>query len=418
MEFGAFHRPIACDKPGTAITHYLVSLPFSMLLCGRIVVCAASLLQAWECGVASDTDPEWRARAVELRAYHRQHGDTSVGHRDGDDQDLARYARACCCHLPCVYAGRRRGTVARLQHCHADFWFAHLAFKRQVTLCAELWLQATVQSSGTCVHMLLGLHYMKVVSVSSHCWTPGSSRRWVTAQRRAMSAGLLSGDKLELLQELAFEPDEDEAEWLRWFMDLARCAFQKARRAGGRAGRRAGGRARGREGGRAGGREGGGDIGGQGGGAGRTVGRREGGRGGGDCLVTSWSCCRSWHSSRTKTRPSGYAGLWTSPGAALPPSLLSCRMCPYLPLQMAALVKWVWPDSLPPSVHSSCPPSPPSLPELAFESDEAERLRWFIDLARLRDSQLEDLPAPCIECVHWTSCLDSTRGCAQIRSSC
>lgn len=71
--------------------------------------------------------------------------------------------------------------------------------------------------------MLLGLHYMKVVSVSSHCWTPGSSRRWVTAQRRAMSAGLLSGDKLELLQELAFEPDEDEAEWLRWFMDLARC---------------------------------------------------------------------------------------------------------------------------------------------------------------------------------------------------
>lgn len=143
MEFGAStYRPIACDKPGTAITHYLVSLPFSMPLCGRIVVCAASLLQAWECGVASDTDPEWRARAVELRAYHRQHGDTSVGHRDGDDQDLARYARACCCHLPCVYAGRRRGTVARL-HCHAIIWFAHLAFKRQVTLCAELWLQAT-----------------------------------------------------------------------------------------------------------------------------------------------------------------------------------------------------------------------------------------------------------------------------------
>jgi hypothetical protein len=277
------YRPIACDKPGTAITPYLVSLPFSMLLCGRIVVCAASLLQAWECGVASDTDPEWRARAVELRAYHRQHGDTSVGHRDGDDQDLARYARACCCHLPCVYAGRRRGTVARL-HCHADIWFAHLAFKRQVTLCAVLRLQATVQSSGTCVHMLLGLHYMKVVSVSSHCWTPGSSRRWVTAQRRAMSAGLLSGDKLELLQELAFEPDEDEAEWLRWFMDLARCAFQKARRAGGRAGRRAGGRARGRAGGRAGGRGGGGDIGGPGGGAGRTVGRREGGRGEGGGL--------------------------------------------------------------------------------------------------------------------------------------
>jgi hypothetical protein len=47
-------------------------------------------MQAWECGVASDTDPEWRQRANQLRAYHRQHGDTSVGHRDGDDADLAR----------------------------------------------------------------------------------------------------------------------------------------------------------------------------------------------------------------------------------------------------------------------------------------------------------------------------------------
>jgi hypothetical protein len=37
-----------------------------------------------------------------------------------------------------------------------------------------------------------------------------------------MAAGLLSDDKLELLQELGFEADEDEAEWLRWFMDLAR----------------------------------------------------------------------------------------------------------------------------------------------------------------------------------------------------
>jgi len=46
--------------------------------------------------------------------------------------------------------------------------------------------------------------------------------RWATAQRRAMQSGLLSEDKLELLQELGFEADEDEAEWLRWFMDLAR----------------------------------------------------------------------------------------------------------------------------------------------------------------------------------------------------
>jgi hypothetical protein len=33
---------------------------------------------------------------------------------------------------------------------------------------------------------------------------------------------LLSPDKAELLQELGFEPDADDAEWLRWFLDLAR----------------------------------------------------------------------------------------------------------------------------------------------------------------------------------------------------
>lgn len=49
--------------------------------------------------------------------------------------------------------------------------------------------------------------------------------RWVTAQRRALASGLLSGDKVELLQELGFESDEDEAEWLRWFLDLARWVF-------------------------------------------------------------------------------------------------------------------------------------------------------------------------------------------------
>jgi hypothetical protein len=47
-------------------------------------------LQGWEYGVASDTDPEWHWRAAQLRAYHRQHGDTSVGFRDGDDPELAR----------------------------------------------------------------------------------------------------------------------------------------------------------------------------------------------------------------------------------------------------------------------------------------------------------------------------------------
>lgn len=92
-------------------------------------------LSSWEHGLASDTDPEWRSRLEQLRGYHRAHGDCSVGCREGDDRELAR---------------------------------------------------------------------------------------WATKQRTERSRGDLSWDKEEALTGLGFEFDEDEAEWLRWFIDLAR----------------------------------------------------------------------------------------------------------------------------------------------------------------------------------------------------
>lgn len=73
------------------------------------------LLQAWECGVASDTDPEWRQRATQLRTYHRQHGDTSVGHRDGDDPDLARY-KLDNCLFDCASAPSQCAHMAAQRH--------------------------------------------------------------------------------------------------------------------------------------------------------------------------------------------------------------------------------------------------------------------------------------------------------------
>ncbi|GBF98592.1 hypothetical protein Rsub_11317 [Raphidocelis subcapitata] len=92
-------------------------------------------LASWEHGVASDTDPEWAARLEQLRSYHRANGDCSVGCREGDDRELAR---------------------------------------------------------------------------------------WATKQRTQRSRGELPSEKEEALQALGFEFDEDEAEWLRWFLDLAR----------------------------------------------------------------------------------------------------------------------------------------------------------------------------------------------------
>jgi hypothetical protein len=52
---------------------------------------------------------------------------------------------------------------------------------------------------------------------------PCTARSWANKQRRELASGLLAEPKAELLQELGFEADEQEAEWLRWFLDLARC---------------------------------------------------------------------------------------------------------------------------------------------------------------------------------------------------
>jgi hypothetical protein len=51
--------------------------------------------------------------------------------------------------------------------------------------------------------------------------TPAPSR-WAAKQRAERSRGELSSEKAEALVALGFEWDEDEAEWLRWFIDLAR----------------------------------------------------------------------------------------------------------------------------------------------------------------------------------------------------
>jgi len=46
--------------------------------------------------------------------------------------------------------------------------------------------------------------------------------RWATKQRTQRSRSELAAEKEEALTTLGFEWDEDEAEWLRWFIDLAR----------------------------------------------------------------------------------------------------------------------------------------------------------------------------------------------------
>lgn len=48
------------------------------------------------------------------------------------------------------------------------------------------------------------------------------THRWATKQRTEASRGVLVAEKADALDALGFEWIEDEAEWLRWFIDLAR----------------------------------------------------------------------------------------------------------------------------------------------------------------------------------------------------
>ncbi|GFR46350.1 hypothetical protein Agub_g7922 [Astrephomene gubernaculifera] len=50
------------------------------------------LVQAWQYGVASDSDEEWALRLAQLSSYVGEHGDACVGFRQGDDPQLGRWA--------------------------------------------------------------------------------------------------------------------------------------------------------------------------------------------------------------------------------------------------------------------------------------------------------------------------------------
>lgn len=84
-------HPAGFHTLNTAETTHIYVCKIVCATCLLSAVCCTQLYQAWECGIASDSDPEWRKRADQLRAYHRQHGDTSVGWREGDDPELARW---------------------------------------------------------------------------------------------------------------------------------------------------------------------------------------------------------------------------------------------------------------------------------------------------------------------------------------
>lgn len=50
-------------------------------------------VKAWQHGLVSDGELEWEKRCLQLAQHAQQHGDAHIGYRDGEDSDLARWAR-------------------------------------------------------------------------------------------------------------------------------------------------------------------------------------------------------------------------------------------------------------------------------------------------------------------------------------
>ena len=50
-------------------------------------------VKAWQHGLVSDGELEWEKRCLQLAQYAQQHGNAHIGFRDGEDADLARWAR-------------------------------------------------------------------------------------------------------------------------------------------------------------------------------------------------------------------------------------------------------------------------------------------------------------------------------------
>ena len=50
-------------------------------------------VKAWQHGLVSDGELEWEKRCLEVAQYAQQQGNAHIGYRDGDDADLARWAK-------------------------------------------------------------------------------------------------------------------------------------------------------------------------------------------------------------------------------------------------------------------------------------------------------------------------------------
>ncbi|KAK9904745.1 hypothetical protein WJX75_001725 [Coccomyxa subellipsoidea] len=138
--------------------------------------------RAWEFGLASDGDGEWLRRADELRDYVAAHGDAHVGFREHDDAELARWA-----------AKQRK-----------DWKGGDLAPDRQKIL-DEL----RFESDGERAEWMRWYGELQISSDDTMVATGRGADfylyNWCSVQRIARRSGVLSEERIALLDSLDFD---------------------------------------------------------------------------------------------------------------------------------------------------------------------------------------------------------------------
>lgn len=147
------------------------------------------LLPALQHGLSSDLPAEWQNKLTELAAYVQEHGDAHCGFRDSDDRRLARWCR------------KQR----------SDFSKGDLS-ESQVAQLEELQFQFDEERAEWLRWYAELEQFMEgVVGSDAADWEVNTAQKdlyltnWCAVQRIARRSGVMSQERVEMLDRLGFE---------------------------------------------------------------------------------------------------------------------------------------------------------------------------------------------------------------------
>lgn len=144
------------------------------------------LVSAWQHGLSSDTDAEWAAKFAELQAYVTAHGDAHVGYRAADDEQLTKWCKK-------QRSAQKDGSLGDARA--AQLASVGFAFDEEDAEWRR-WYTELRQFEG---------RHGSTVSAPFTANDDFYLTNWCSVQRIARRAGVMSGERVRLLDELGFD---------------------------------------------------------------------------------------------------------------------------------------------------------------------------------------------------------------------